>query len=141
MKPSKGIWTCIGLLAAFAVNAAAPAQPYIGVPEVVLPKGMPSAAVVLFSGAAGWGEVERALAGSLAERGQMVMGVDLAATLRRMRTSSDTCITLIGEIEAVSHQVQREAGARSYHFPVLAGIGAGGTVALAVAAQAAIATI
>ncbi|TAH48774.1 MAG: virulence factor family protein [Betaproteobacteria bacterium] len=129
------------LLCAATVRAAVPAQPMIGTPEVVLPNGGAAGAVVLFSGAAGWGDAERGIAGTLAGRGQIVIGVDLAATQRRMAANPDACVTLIGEIEAVSHQVQREAHTPAYHFPVLAGMQAGGTMALQVAGQASTATI
>lgn len=129
------------LLCAAAAHAAVPAQPMIGTPEVVLPGAAPAGTVVLFSGAGGWGDAERGLAGTLAARGQVVIGVDLAATLRRMAASGEACATLIGEIEAVSHQAQREAGAPAYHFPVLAGMQAGGTMAIEVAGQASTATI
>lgn len=129
------------LLCAATARAAVPAQPMMGTPEIVLPQATPTGAVVLFSGAEGWGEAERKLAGTLAGRGQLVIGVDTAGTLRRMAQSHDDCVTLVGEIEAVSHQAQREAGAPEYHFPVLAGIGAGGTMALEVAGQASTATL
>ena len=52
--------------------------------------------------------------------------------MRRMRARHDDCSILIGEIEAVSHELQRQTGAHAYHFPVLAGVGEGGTMALAV---------
>jgi type IV secretory pathway VirJ component len=118
-----------------------PAQPMIGSPEIVLPHSAPAGAVVLFSGMGGWGETERGLARTLAGHGQIVIGVDLPSTLRHMATSTSSCVTLIGEVEAVSHQIQRDANAQAYHFPVLAGMQAGATMALGVAGQASTATI
>lgn len=117
------------------------AQPMIGSPEIVLPHSAPAGAVVLFSGTGGWGETERGLAHTLAEHGQIVIGVDLPSTLQHMAASANPCVTLIGEVEAVSHQIQRDAKAQAYHFPVLAGMQAGATMALGVAGQASTATI
>lgn len=130
-----------GLLASAPAPAADIAMDVIGTPEIVRPKAVTAGAVVLFSGAAGWGDGERSLARSLAERGTVVIGIDSPATARRMAAEQDSCVGVIGEIEDVSHQIQREMGSEAYHFPILAGIGAGGTFALAVAAQTANATI
>ncbi len=126
---------CIGG-GAVADNAA-----LIGNPITVLPKSAPGGAVVLFSDAGGWGPQEQEAAKALAEQGFAVMGVDLAATLKRMAARKESCATLIGEIEAVSHRLQRQAGTQSYHFPILAGVQAGGAMALGVAGQAGQATI
>lgn len=116
-------------------------QPSLGTPAIIRPHGAPTGAVVLFSGSAGWGREEGETATALAERGLVVMGIDIAAAAKRMAASKDKCITVIGEIEAISHTVQRELGASAYHFPVLAGMGQGGTFALAVAEQTVAATI
>ncbi|TDN46704.1 type IV secretory pathway VirJ component [Azoarcus indigens] len=129
------------IAAASAAAAAADSGPLIGNPLTVLPKSAPGGAVVLFSDAAGWGAQEQEAAKALAEQGFAVMGVDLAATLKRMAVRKDACVTLIGEIEALSHRLQRQAGTQRYHFPVLAGVQAGGAMALGVAGQAGAATI
>ena len=132
------------LLCSAAAGATGPtlaAQPMIDSPEIVLPHSAPTGAVVLFSGTGGWSETERGLARTLAGRGQIVIGVDLPSTLQHMAASANPCVTLIGEVEAVSHQIQRDAKAQVYHFPVLAGMQAGATMALGVAGQASTATI
>ncbi len=129
------------LCSAAAVRAALPAQAMIGSPDIVLPHTAPTGAVVLFSDMDGWGETERGLARTLAGHGQIVIGIDLPSTLHHMAASTNPCVTLIGEVEAVSHQIQRDAKAQAYHFPVLAGINAGATMALGVAGQASTATI
>ncbi|MBS0552656.1 MAG: hypothetical protein JSS47_09025, partial [Proteobacteria bacterium] len=54
------------LLGAATARAAVPAQPMTGAPVIVPPQATPTGAVVLFSGAEGWGEAERKLAGTLA---------------------------------------------------------------------------
>ena len=149
LNPSRGpllrralLTACLlGSAAAGATGPTHAAQPMIGSPEIVLPHSAPTGAVVLFSGTGGWGEAERDLARTLAGRGQIVIGVDLPSTLQHMAASANPCVTLIGEVEAVSHQIQRDAKAQAYHFPVLAGMQAGATMALGVAGQASTATI
>ena len=149
LNPSRGpllrralLTACLlGSAAAGATGPTHAAQPMIGSPEIVLPHSAPTGAVVLFSGTGGWGETERGLARTLAGRGQIVIGVDLPSTLQHMAASANPCVTLIGEVEAVSHQIQRDAKAQAYHFPVLAGMQAGATMALGVAGQASTATI
>jgi len=116
-------------------------QPSLGTPIIIRPHGAPTGAVVLFSGSTGWGREELETATALAGRGLVVMGIDIAAAAKRMAASKDKCVTVIGEIEEISHTVQRELGASAYHFPILAGMGQGGTFALAVAEQTAAATI
>lgn len=113
----------------------------LGRPEIVRPRGAPTAAAALFSGASGWGAAERALAAELAARGTVVIGIDTPATLARIAKSGEDCVWVIGEIEAVSHAVQRELGASAYRLPAIVGIGAGGAFAQAVATQTEAATV
>lgn len=126
-------------------SVPAPAQdltmPWLGAPVVVAPKTEPTGAVVLFSGASGWGGAEQHIAQTLAGRGLLVMGFDLAVATHRIAAAQEECVIVIGEIENVSHTLQRALGASAYHFPVLAGIGDGGAFALAVAGQTDAATI
>lgn len=122
-------------------TSAADPEMTIGAPLKILPATPPTGAVVLFSDADGWDGPERGAAEALAKQGLVVIGIDLEGVMRRMRACHDDCSILIGEIEAVSHELQRQTGAHAYHFPVLAGVGEGGTMALAVADQAAAATL
>jgi type IV secretory pathway VirJ component len=54
---------------------------------------------------------------------------------------NDGCIYMVSDIEALSQQVQRAAGDSPYHLPIVAGVGEGGALALAIAAQTPDATI
>lgn len=134
-----GLWAA--LLAATPVLADDFDMSLVGRPEIVRPAAAPTGAVALFSGTSGWGAAEAALADALAARGALVIGIETPATLGRIAGAADDCVWVIGEIEAVSHAAQRELGAADYHFPALAGIGAGAAFALAVAAQTEEATI
>lgn len=111
-------------------------------PILVLPKASEAVSeVVLFSGADGWGETEAALAERLKAKGVITLGIDLPAYLARLATIEDECLYLVSDIEAVSHRIQRDLGNDDYEAPVVAGIGAGAALALAIAAQTPEATI
>jgi type IV secretory pathway VirJ component len=111
--------------------------------EVVLrrPAGAPQALVFLFSDEGGSSPAWDRSAERIRAGGAAVIAVDLAAYLDGLRRSDDGCHYLISEIEALSQRVQRELGSASYGSPVLAGAGAGGTLAYAALAQAPAATI
>lgn len=125
-----------------AKSAFEDVMPIIGLPIYSRPeKGLPTSAVVLFSGEQGWGEQEKAMASRLVAQGSLVIGVDTPAALRRMTEQTDSCVEIVGEIENVSHNTQYELDTPSYHFPVVSGIGLGGAMAMAVASQTETATI
>lgn len=138
----------IGAISGLAQMTTAQAAPephltmeILGTPDIEAPDTPPTQAVVLFSGIDGWDHRERGIAKTLAGQGAVVMGFDLRNVLRRMNAAHKDCLTVIGEIEAVSHQIQRHLGAPTYVFPTIAGIGEGGTMAMAIAAQTVAATI
>lgn len=138
-------WVGAGLLAA-VLSAPVQAQTFdmggIGSPEILQPAGTPTGVVALFSDAGGWGERERTLARSLTDSGILVMGIDTPATLKRIEGfTEDACADVIGEVEAVSHQLQSGLGLPSYHFPVVTGSGLGGAVVVALAGQTEEATV
>ena len=98
--------------------------------------------VVLFSDARGWSSVSDDTAAALARDGALVVGVDLPTYLQRLDThTGETCHGLVGDVEAISRQLQRERGNTSYRTPIVAGIGEGGALAPIILAQAPAATI
>ncbi len=102
----------------------------------------PTRAIILFSGPSGWGKAADMQARELASQtGALVMGVDTPATLARIEAAPWPCVNLLGDIEGLSHTVQRMAGGGAYSFPVLMGEDVGGTLAMAVASQASITTL
>jgi len=114
-------------------------------PHIFLPKGDVKGAVMLISDGAGWGDNEKAEAGKLVDAGAVVIGVDFTSYIDALRkydvSENDGCIYLVSDIESLSQQVQRAAGNSAYHLPIIAGIGEGGALALAIAAQTPDATI
>jgi type IV secretory pathway VirJ component len=61
--------------------------------------------------------------------------------LRNLAASNDGCHYVVAEIEDMSERLQRDLHFAGYHSPILAGIGAGGTLAYAALAQSPAVTI
>jgi type IV secretory pathway VirJ component len=114
-------------------------------PHIFLPQGDVKGAVMLISDAAGWGDNEKTEADKLVAEGSVVIGVDFPSYIDALRkydvSDNDGCIYLVSDIESLSQQVQRAAGNSPYHLPIIAGVGEGGALALAIAAQTPDATI
>jgi len=108
---------------------------------VYRPSGTPAALVFLFSDREGWSPAGDDVAGPLAARGAVVVGVDLRQYLRGLDGSDDGCHYVVTELEDLSHRLEREFGFSAYRSPILAGAGAGGTLAYAALAQALAATV
>ena len=98
--------------------------------------------VVLFSDASGWSSLTDDAAAALARDGALVVGIDLPAYLRRLDLhTKEACHSLVGDIELISRQIQRDRGNTSYRTPIVVGIGEGGAVAAVILAQAPSATL
>lgn len=146
-----------GLLAALLLPLAAAADDgaqafdtgMIPPGHVLMPEGAPEASIFLISGAGGWGEAEDEQAASLVDKGAAVVGIDLPAYLKALQSNAESddpkdpgdCVYMISDIESLAHQVQRAGGATTYHPPIVAGIGEGGALALAMIAQSPAATV
>jgi type IV secretory pathway VirJ component len=97
---------------------------------------------VLFSGAAGWNSLTDAAAAALAHEGALVVGVDLPSYLVRLDSRPpEACHNIVGDVESISRQLQRERGTSSYLTPIVAGMEEGGALGAALLAQAPAATI
>ncbi|WP_026612599.1 virulence factor [Ensifer aridi] len=143
------IWKGAALAALIAAAASLPSAAeearfdtgMIPSPHILFPKQDASGLVVLLSGADGWTEKENAVARSLSGENALVVGIDLKAYLAALAKDDGDCIYTVSDIESLSQQVQRAAGSGAYRPPVVAGVGAGGAMALAIAAQSPAATI
>jgi type IV secretory pathway VirJ component len=103
--------------------------------------GAPEDLVYLFSGMEGDSADVRRAARELALGGTLVVSVDLPSYLHGLSASDDGCHYVIAELEELAHQLEREFGFAGYRSPVLAGVGAGGTLAYAALAQSPAATV
>lgn len=113
----------------------------LGAVRVYRPAGTPQALVFVLSDRDGWSPGLDALARPLAARGAAVVGVDLPQYLRGLAASDDGCHYVLSELEELSHRLQREWQFPAYRSPIVAGVGAGGTLAYAALAQAPAATL
>jgi len=113
----------------------------LGIAEMIAPRGEPDGIVFLLSDAGGYGFWDRVRARHFAARGAIVIGIDTPATFAKAEKLSDDCVYFVSDVEQVSQNVQRVLDVDSYHSPVIAGSGLGGTFALALAAQTPDATI
>ena len=109
--------------------------------HIFLPEDEPKANIFLISDAGGWGAREEDLAKSLEDKGASVVGIDFPAYLKALAADKGDCVYMISDIESLAQQMQRAGKAKSYNPPILAGIGDGGALALAMIAQSPKATI
>lgn len=127
------------------IAGSAPSAPFdtgiIPAPRVVMPNDTPNSTVFLFSDKTGWSASDDDFAERLGENGAIVIGVDLPRYIEAIENVPDDCAYLVSDIENISHQAQRAANADSYNPPILAGVGQGGGLVMAIAAQTPAATI
>lgn len=91
---------------------------------------------LLFSDSSGWTARQDRLSAALARQGAFVVGIDLAAYLKRMEALDDRCAYPAGHVEEVAHWIERHEGLADYTVPLVVGDGAGATFAYALTAQA-----
>ncbi|MBS1182421.1 MAG: bacterial virulence protein VirJ [Proteobacteria bacterium] len=113
----------------------------LGIAEVIAPRAEPTGLIYLLSDADGYGFWDRVRARRFAARGAVVVGIDTPATFAKARKLTDDCVYFVSDVEQVSQNIQRLLDVGSYHSPVIAGAGLGGTFALALAAQSPDATV
>ena len=124
-----------------ACSAAAYDTGMLGKADIRTPDGPAAATIFLFSDMDGWNWNERNMAFALREQGAAVIGIDLPSYLARLDADKGDCAYLVWDMETLSHAVQRAGGGAAYHSPVLAGVGEGGALALAIIGQTPAATI
>ena len=100
-----------------------------------------TALIFIFSDKVGWTAKLDAAAAHLVDEDAVVIGVDLRDYLKGLRASDDGCHYVVAELEDMSERLQRELKFAHYESPILAGIGAGGTLAYAALAQAPAVTV
>ena len=138
---SSGLFAAVSSDAAAANAPASPAARTAAAPvttvsggrfgnvTVTRPAGAMRGFVVLFSRAGGWRASDQQAADALAKDGVMVVGVDTSRYVANAAPQPETCHNLVGDVENISHQLQREAQLSRYFLPVVAGTGEGGTLA------------
>lgn len=85
--------------------------------------------VVFFSDRGGWTPGDERILRKIADAGAIAVGVDLDSYLRQIANATEKCNQLVGDVEKLSRSLQHDYSGRQYYFPILTGVGAGGTVA------------
>jgi type IV secretory pathway VirJ component len=141
---SGALW-CV-LLAGLAPASAPAADLAAAMPLQVAPFGTvmvykpaqaePDSVALFVSGDGGWSLGVVNMARSLAEAGALVVGIDVRHFLAALARSKAPCQPLAVDFELLSHQIQKHAGLKEYHVPVLIGYSSGATIVYATLAQA-----
>ncbi|AYD00059.1 AcvB/VirJ family lysyl-phosphatidylglycerol hydrolase [Neorhizobium sp. NCHU2750] len=97
--------------------------------------------VVLLSDDNGWDAPEERMSAALTDDGAVVVGVDLPQYYAALGAEKRDCLYLVSDIEELSRRIHRDRAMTSYRPPLIAGIGGGGSLALAIAAQTPLSTI
>jgi type IV secretory pathway VirJ component len=92
--------------------------------------------VVLYSQASGWSAADQQSADALAKAGALTVGVDTARYAANLSAKKETCHQLVGDAEALSHQLERQSQSSHYFAPIVVGTGQGATLAMHVLEQA-----
>ncbi|MFM0728576.1 virulence factor family protein [Paraburkholderia strydomiana] len=103
---------------------------------VTQPEGPLRGFVVLYSQAGGWSAADQQSADALAKAGALTVGVDTARYAANLKAKQETCHQLVGDAEALSHQLERQSQSSHYFAPIVAGTGQGATLAMHVLEQA-----
>jgi type IV secretory pathway VirJ component len=103
---------------------------------VTQPAGPLRGFVVLYSQASGWTAADQQTADALAKAGALTVGVDTARYAANLSAKKETCHQLVGDAEALSHQLERQSQSSHYFAPIVAGTGQGATLAIHVLEQA-----
>ena len=123
-----------GALAHAATNTV-PGGRY-GDVRVTQPEGPLRGFVVLYSQASGWSAADQQSADAFAKAGAMTVGVDTARYAANLAAKKETCHQLVGDAEALSHQLERQSQSSRYFAPIVTGTGQGATLAMHVLEQA-----
>ncbi|MFM0674310.1 virulence factor family protein [Paraburkholderia sediminicola] len=120
---------------AHAATTTVPGGRY-GDVTVTQPAGPLRGFVVLYSQASGWSAADQQSADALAKAGALTVGVDTARYAANLVAKKEACHQLVGDAEALSHQLERQSQSSHYFAPIVAGTGQGATLAMHVLEQA-----
>jgi type IV secretory pathway VirJ component len=98
--------------------------------KIVEPPGPVRGLVIFFTGQNRFTAGNDATtAEEIAKSGALVAEIDTTAYIDARDKSDEKCYRLVGDAEALSRSIQRERNFPNYLTPILAGVGAGGTLA------------
>ena len=135
---------CLALFLAclfFAMPSRALDGGRYGEVHLVAPQGQMRGLVIFFADHGGWTSRDQTIINALASKGALAVGVDTDTYLAKIAPGNVDCDQLVGDAEALSRLLQRQHGDIEYQFPILAGVGKGGTLAGVILAQAPVNTL
>ena len=110
-----------------------------GTVTVYRPAGEARSVAIFLSGDGGWELGVLDMARALTAAGAVVIGVDIRAYFGSLRRAAQrpgaSCQSVAGDLESLSHQVQKVLGLREYAVPTLVGYSSGATVVYAALAE------
>jgi type IV secretory pathway VirJ component len=119
------------------VRTVTVSQDVLGSVEVIAPASEPSRFVIFISDTDGFTAERETQARKLTERGAAVALIELPKLKATFaKRTDDTCYYVFGELEDLSRMAQRQLNISDWQWPVLLGIGEGGTLAYLTLAQA-----
>ena len=131
----------IGLCSVLALPAYSIDVGRYGMVKTAAPEHQARGFVIFFSGHDGLTASDDAAARAIAGVGALVAEVNTPAYLRRLDKTDEKCHRLVGDMELLSRELQRDHGFPNYFTPILAGVGEGGTLAAMTLTEAPAATI
>nr|WP_245422936.1 AcvB/VirJ family lysyl-phosphatidylglycerol hydrolase [Neorhizobium huautlense] len=138
----------ISLAAWLYITGAAGQQPgfntgMIPAPRILLPTNSAdlNGIVFLISGGEGWSAREDVQAQAAVDAGAAVVGIDFPSYIKSLAADDGGCVYMVSDVEDLSQQIQRRIGNSNYRHPIVAGLGEGGALALAMVSQSPNATI
>jgi len=96
----------------------------------------PSRVVLFVSGDGGWKTGVVDMAGHLAAKDALVVGIDIRHYMKSIAAARESCAYSAADFEGLSQYVQKTLGYPRYVTPILAGYSSGATLVYALLAQA-----
>lgn len=96
----------------------------------------PKELVFFLSGDAGWKYGVIGMAKALANKGAMVVGIDVPHYWKSVQESKESCVYVSEDFEALSRYLQTKFNFDVYHNPILAGYSSGATLVYMLLAEA-----
>jgi len=140
-----GLWAAAGALALTGASAHATESSFeygrFGHLTVYTPARPPDSVALFVSGDGGWNLGVTDMARTLNDMGALVVGIDIRSYLGSVARSTDSCVSMAGDFENLSHAVQKQYNLPRYHVPIAVGYSSGATLIYALLAQAPVGTL
>jgi type IV secretory pathway VirJ component len=137
-RPLFALWLLLALASAGAARAGQDSLEFGRFGRVALVRSTPrpSRVVLFVSGDGGWKTGVVDMAGHLAAKDALVVGIDIRHYMKSIAAARESCAYSAADFEGLSQYVQKTLGYPRYVTPILAGYSSGATLVYALLAQA-----